>query len=211
MTYSSFFIWLLHLLSIVEKLLNTANDLKNNIHVDHQYQYQPRLSTHPKSLFRFNRRYLFQSSPHSLMQYLLKLLELMNIQTWCLLDEPFTIKCSCRTSDWKFLTTASDDSHDKPIDKTPDKHGTTTNSNDNNPLIQHTSNMANGSGVEKDNSNNELIRFTLTIYQARWAGGRLGIKLFEAEEDGSGDTLIFRLLYFMILRCIGNFFDQHIK
>jgi hypothetical protein len=61
-----------------------------------------------------------------------------------------------------------------------------------------------------DDDVNEPLQFTLMIYQARWAGGRLGIKIHEAEDE-HGDTFTFRLLYFTILRCIGSFIDQHLE
>jgi len=38
------------------------------------------------------------------------------------------------------------------------------------------------------------VRFTVMVYQARWAGGRLGIKVIEAEEDDK-----FRHIYHTIL------------
>lgn len=61
-----------------------------------------------------------------------------------------------------------------------------------------------------DDDVQEPLQFTLMIYQARWAGGRLGLKLDEAEEE-HGDNFTFRLLYFTILRCIGSFIDQHME
>ncbi|KAI8647232.1 kinase-like domain-containing protein [Parasitella parasitica] len=44
----------------------------------------------------------------------------------------------------------------------------------------------------------ETVHFTIMVYQARWAGGRLGIKVIEAEEDDK-----FRRIYHTILNELG--------
>ena len=48
----------------------------------------------------------------------------------------------------------------------------------------------------------DVIPFTLMVYQARWAGGRLGIKVIEAEEK---DDRSYRHIYHTILHELGNF------
>jgi hypothetical protein len=40
------------------------------------------------------------------------------------------------------------------------------------------------------------LRFTIMVYQARWANGRLGVKLIEAEDENSK---IYRSIYHAIL------------
>ncbi|KAI8342358.1 kinase-like domain-containing protein [Chlamydoabsidia padenii] len=142
---------------LVKRLLLAAE----NTSVQIENQTPPNFSAHPKSLFRFHHRHLFRVSPPYLMQHLLKLLDLMEVKTTLLVEEPYSMQC--QVSDWKTLT-----------------------------------------GHDMDASS----LFTLMIYQARWAGGRLGIKLNEAEDE-HGD--VFKSLYFMILRCIGSFIDQHVE
>lgn len=47
-----------------------------------------------------------------------------------------------------------------------------------------------------------VVPFTLMIYQARWAGGRLGVKVIEAEEK---DDTMYRHIYHTILNELGSF------
>jgi hypothetical protein len=48
----------------------------------------------------------------------------------------------------------------------------------------------------------EVVPFTVMIYQARWAGGRLGIKVIEAEEK---EDKAYRHIYHTILNELGTF------
>lgn len=48
----------------------------------------------------------------------------------------------------------------------------------------------------------ETITFTVMIYQARWAGGRLGVKVIEAEEK---DDKMYRHIYHTILNELGSY------
>ncbi|KAI8081383.1 uncharacterized protein BX664DRAFT_340270 [Halteromyces radiatus] len=187
---------------IVTALLTTMNNNNKNNCNDTQYQDQPKISAYPKSLFRFNRRHLFRVPPHHLMHYLMHLLMILNIQGQAVLEEPYTIQCSCRYSHWKrwmdgnrydVATISDDDDEHDPQERLDDK------------MILNTIN-------NNDNDQGYWLRFTILIYQARWAGGRLGIKLTEAEEEIGGDSgYIYRSLYFMILRCLGSFIDQYVE
>ncbi|KAI8137445.1 hypothetical protein BJV82DRAFT_341881 [Fennellomyces sp. T-0311] len=136
----------------------------------------PKLGAHPKSLFNFNRRHLFRSTPQKLMDDLNDLLWLMNIRTQQSVLEPFVLDCECDYPDWtKFLhrSTDGDSGQSSNIDPDSDLEG-------------------------------EPLRFTVMIYQARWAGGRLGVKVKEAEDDTANAAKIYRNLYHTILCELGK-------
>lgn len=48
----------------------------------------------------------------------------------------------------------------------------------------------------------EVVQFTIMVYQARWAGGRLGVKVIEAEEK---DDKVYRNIYHTILNELGSY------
>ncbi|CAO3579831.1 unnamed protein product [Absidia cylindrospora] len=186
---------------IITALLYGAEDTNNSINLGNRH-HQPKFSAHPQSLFRFNRRHLFRVSPTYLMQHLLKLLALMGVQTQPYLNDPYSIQCTCRLFVLKKLTGMNDD-HDQEHSDDP-----AMTVDDMTTTLQQSS--CNDNNVGENLIGNEMPQFTIMIYQARWAGGRLGIKLYEAEEETS-DTNIYRSLYFMILRCIASFIDQHLE
>ncbi|KAI9255582.1 kinase-like domain-containing protein [Phascolomyces articulosus] len=142
----------------------------------------PKLGAHPKSLFNFNRRHLFRSTPQKLMDDLNDLLWLMNIRTQQSVLEPFVLDCECDYPDWlKFLTKPSDSDSGQ------------------------SSHIETGPGADSD-LEGEPLRFTVMIYQARWAGGRLGVKVKEAEDEttSNGTSKIYRNLYHTILCELGK-------
>lgn len=145
----------------------------------------PTLGAHPKSLFNFNRRHLFRSTPKKMMDDLNDLLWLMNIRTQQSAVDPFTLHCECDYPDWlKFLRRPENMEH------------STHSSRIDEPELP-TDQAAQG----------EPLRFTVLIYQARWAGGRLGVKVKEAEDEasnGSQRTKIYRNLYHTILFELGK-------
>ncbi|GAA5809810.1 hypothetical protein MFLAVUS_003225 [Mucor flavus] len=48
----------------------------------------------------------------------------------------------------------------------------------------------------------DVVQFTMMVYQARWAGGRLGVKVIEAEEK---DDKVYRNIYHTILNELGSY------
>ncbi|CDH55065.1 serine threonine protein kinase [Lichtheimia corymbifera JMRC:FSU:9682] len=149
----------------------------------------PAMSTHPKSLFNFNRRHLFRSTPQKLLDDLNDLLSLMSIKTQQSMLEPYVLFCECDYPDWtRFLSKA-------PTVENPTSDSTTTPSGQ-------------SSRIEySDLEEGEPLRFTVMIYQARWAGGRLGVKVKEAEIDEAiltSHTKIYRNLYHIILCELGK-------
>lgn len=50
----------------------------------------------------------------------------------------------------------------------------------------------------------EAINFTVMVYEARWAGGRLGVKLKEADDDTGGLKDVYGSLYHSILNELGK-------
>jgi hypothetical protein len=112
----------------------------------------PKMSTHPKSLFNFNRRHLFKLSASDMMKGLQQVLYKLNIRFHN--ADVFTLSCEC--DDWRHLI----------IDEGISENAMTT------------------------------LRFTIMAYQARWANGRLGVKLIEAEDENSK---IYRSIYHAIL------------
>lgn len=149
----------------------------------------PAMSTHPKSLFNFNRRHLFRSTPQKLLDDLNDLLSLMSIKTQQSMLEPYVLFCECDYPDWtRFLSKA-------PTVENPTSDSTTTPS-------------GHSSRIEySDLEEGEPLRFTVMIYQARWAGGRLGVKVKEAEIDEAiltSHTKIYRNLYHIILCELGK-------
>ncbi|KAI7880695.1 Pkinase-domain-containing protein [Lichtheimia hyalospora FSU 10163] len=148
----------------------------------------PAMSTHPKSLFNFNRRHLFRSTPQKLMDDLNDLLSLMSIKTQQSMLEPYVLFCECDYPDWtRFLS------------KAPTVENSTLDS---------TTPSGQSSRIEySDLEEGEPLRFTVMIYQARWAGGRLGVKVKEAEIDEAiltSHTKIYRNLYHIILCELGK-------
>lgn len=142
----------------------------------------PKISAHPKSLFNFNRRHLFRVSPQKMMDDLNDVLWLMNIRTQPSMTDPFVLDCECDYPDWtRFL-------------QKPDLGG----GND--------APSASSRVEEQDvgGSEGEPLRFTVQIYQARWAGGRLGVKVKEAEDEEGGRGKVFRNLYHTILYELGK-------
>ncbi|KAG2226649.1 hypothetical protein INT45_000996 [Circinella minor] len=143
----------------------------------------PKLGAHPKSLFNFNRRHLFRSKPQKLMDDLNDLLWLMNIRTQQSVLEPFVLDCECDYPDWlKFLTKPSDSDSGQ------------------------SSHIETGGPSNESDLDGEPLRFTVMIYQARWAGGRLGVKVKEAEDEtaANGTSKIYRNLYHTILCELGK-------
>lgn len=142
-----------------------------NIKLQQQQQQQqvPKMSTHPKSLFNFNRRHLFKMTTTDMMKNIQQVLLKLGIRYIPSPHEPYTLKCEL--SDWYRFSMAA-----------------------------HTAAIVDY--VEDEGLVDEVITFTLMVYQARWAGGRLGIKVIEAEEK---DDKTYRHIYHTILHELGNF------
>lgn len=104
----------------------------------------------PRSLFNFNRRHLYRSTPQKLLDDLTNLLWLRNVRTQPLTSDPYALTCECDYPDWTKLL------KDEDILEDP---------------------TAAGLKSEK------TLRFTIMVYQARLAGGRLGVKIREGDES----------------------------
>ncbi|KAF7725486.1 serine/threonine-protein kinase KIN2 [Apophysomyces ossiformis] len=157
---------------------------------DRQPQTMPSMGAHPKSLFNFNRRHLFRLSAEKMMEDLSDLLWLMNIRIRP--DEPFTFACECDYPDWtRFLRKRTDTG--SRID---------TDSRWEDSQVQSVPKDLEAGSIGK-----ETLRFTVMIYQARWAGGRLGLKVKEAEDQvahTSTHAKIYRNIYHWILYELGK-------
>jgi hypothetical protein len=130
-----------------------------------QQQQIPKMSTHPKSLFNFNRRHLFKVSTGDMMKYTQQVLLKMGIRYIPSPFESFTLKCEL--SDWaRYQEFETDHEHTDE-------------------------------GLEY---RDEIVKFTVMVYQARWAGGRLGVKVLEAEDDDK----LYRHIYHTILSELGS-------
>ncbi|KAF7730801.1 serine/threonine-protein kinase KIN2 [Apophysomyces ossiformis] len=142
-------------------------------------EIMPSMGAHPKSLFNFNRRHLFKLQPNEMMMHLMDVLSLLNIDA--VADGPFTLVCSCGYPEWtQFLQSVENESSSQEAVET----------------------MADSRLID-----GEPLRFTTMIYQARWAGGRLGVKVEEAEDEVVSNvprTKIYRNIYHTILYELGK-------
>ncbi|KAI7880391.1 Pkinase-domain-containing protein [Lichtheimia hyalospora FSU 10163] len=110
----------------------------------------PSSQQQPRSLFNFNRRHLYRSTPQKLLDDLANLLWLRNVRNQPSPSDPFALTCECDYPDWTKLL------KDEDILEDP---------------------TAAGLKGEK------ILRFTIMVYQARLAGGRLGVKIREGDES----------------------------
>ncbi|KAG0166942.1 serine/threonine-protein kinase KIN2 [Apophysomyces sp. BC1034] len=155
-------------------------------------QPMPKLGAHPKSLFNFSRRHLFRLTPQKMMDDLTDLLWLMNIRVKP--DEPFTLTCECDYPEWtRFLRKRTE---------TGSRIDTDSRWED-----SQVHQISGGADLEENSINKETLRFTVMVYQARWAGGRLGLKVKEAEDQVAHTTTharIYRNIYHWILYELGK-------
>lgn len=69
-------------------------------------------------------------------------------------------------------------------------------------MAAHHASIADYSELDEGHVEDDVVSFTLMIYQARWAGGRLGVKVIEAEEK---EDKMYRHIYHTILNELGTF------
>ncbi|KAI8374308.1 kinase-like domain-containing protein [Radiomyces spectabilis] len=148
----------------------------------------PKVGVHPKSLFNFNRRHLFRVRASDMMAELARLFPSLEIIAHQATDEPFTFDCVCPYPTWqKFLKILAE------VDVHTQEPAGHENESPNAP-----------SAMTEDR---EPLKFTVMIYQARWAGGRLGIKVKEAEDEATKATLrakAYRNIYHTLLDELGK-------
>ncbi|KAI9019356.1 kinase-like domain-containing protein [Phycomyces nitens] len=149
-------------------------------------------TTQPKSIFNFNRKHLFRLSPQQLMEDLANILSLMNIRTQAIKAEPFSLSCQCDYPEWqKFVRCPSPDSGTGSLGSRCDESSSDHNSQI--PMALSSLEINADHGYRK-----ETLKFTVMIYQARWASGRLGIKVKEAEVQ-TPKSVIYQNIYHSIL------------
>ncbi|KAL0075798.1 kinase-like domain-containing protein [Phycomyces blakesleeanus] len=158
-------------------------------------------SSHPKSIFNFNRKHLFRLSPQQLMEDLANILMSMNVRTQPIKAEPFSLSCQCDYPEWqKFVRCPSPDSGTGSLGSRFDESSSSDhNNNQNNQNNSQIPIALSPLELNVDHSyRKETLKFTVMIYQARWAGGRLGIKVKEAEVQSS-KSVIYQNIYHSIL------------
>lgn len=118
----------------------------------------------PKSIFNFNRGQLFRVAPNQMMTDLQQILKNLNIQS-NLVESQFLLQCQCPYSVWsKFINSSSSSSQDKRKSASLSTNDSTTTSNNNFAVTT-------------------VLKFNVMIYEARWAGGKIG---FKVREDNAG-------------------------
>ncbi|KAG2231562.1 hypothetical protein INT48_002978 [Thamnidium elegans] len=131
-------------------------------------------SEHPKSLFHFNRAQLFRVTPDKLMTDLQKVLQQLQVQTKTI--EQFTLQCSCLQSVWAKFIKPSQSLEENQTDE---------------------SFMA-----DDDRSRHIVLEFTVMVYEARWAGGKIGFKV--KEEQHLHNNVLVGLYTKRVLKSINN-------
>lgn len=115
-------------------------------------------SDHPKSIFHFNRAHLLRVTPEQMITGLQKVLQNLNIHSRQ--SEKFTLRCQCSSAVWtRFINTSS--------------------------VATDESLIRDDAFVENDPNN---LEFNIMIYEARWAGGKIGFKV--KEDDFYSSTTI---------------------
>ncbi|KAI9363150.1 kinase-like domain-containing protein [Pilaira anomala] len=129
---------------------------------------------HPKSLFHFNRAQLFRVSPDKLMTDLEKVLQQLKIQTKR--TDQFTIRSLCPYLVWsKFIKPSQTLEDQQQLQQQPDE-----------PFMHdHLS----------------VLEFTVMVYEARWAGGKIGFKL---KEDHYQHNALLGLHAKQVMKSINN-------
>lgn len=126
----------------------------------------------PKSLFHFNRAQLFRVSPDKLMTDLEKVLQQLKIQTKR--TDQFTIRCLCPYLVWSKFIKPSQTLEEQQLQQ-PDE-----------PFMHdHLS----------------VLEFTAMVYEARWAGGKIGFKL---KEDHYQHNALLGLHAKQVMKSINN-------
>jgi hypothetical protein len=110
---------------------------------------------HPKSMFNFNRSHLFRVTPEKMMRDLQLVLASHDIEVKESSTEQFTLECQCPYSVWsKYIH------------------------------LSHHQRKQDESMIRDDEPKNlALLTFTVMIFEARWAGGKIGFKVKQDEHQ----------------------------
>ncbi|KAL0092441.1 hypothetical protein J3Q64DRAFT_1718983 [Phycomyces blakesleeanus] len=177
----------------------------------------PTVSVHPKSLFNFSRRHLFRVSPAQMAQDLQSVLSRLAVQTRPT-GEPFTLECEILFPDWTRFTQPmvdatttnsgfsghSDSTHTQNSNEPHGPSTTATSATSATPASQTPIPVATSTSAPLNiQTREDSLHFTIMIYQARWAGGRLGVKVKEAEDEINGQR-VYANLYHTILNELGQ-------
>lgn len=119
---------------------------------------------HPKTIFNFNRGHLFRVTPEKMMRDLQQVLASHDIQVKSSADEQFTLECQCPYSVWSKYIHLSH--HQR-------KQSQQFGSNDES-IIRDDESTSNTT-----ESKLAVLNFNIMIYEARWAGGKIGFKVKE--------------------------------